>query len=108
MNKKYLAGLFIMVQTGLLFAADQATASYTGFSVLAAGIGMGIAACGCGIGMGTCIASALQGIARQPELTSKLQLNMMLGLVFIETLALYTLFIAIMLLFVNPFIKLFS
>lgn len=103
MNKKYLTGLFILVQTGILCAADQAAASFFGFSVLSAGLGVGVAAAGCGVGVGLCVASALQGIARQPELSGKLLMNMMIGLAFIESLVLYALFIGIILLFANPF-----
>lgn len=103
MNKKYLTGLLVLVQTGILFAADQASASFFGYSVLSAGLGVGIAASGCGVGVGLCVASALQGIARQPELSGKLLMNMMIGLAFIESLVLYALFIAIILVFANPF-----
>ncbi len=63
--------------------------------MLASGIGVGIAAGGCGIGMGLVIASALQGIARQPELQSKLQMNMLIGFALIEAQVLYALFLAI-------------
>lgn len=100
------------VLAGLAFAAGawaaDATVSGNGFfaaSAVGAILGVGIAAAGCGVGMGICIAQALAGIARQPEVMPKLQLNMMIGLAFIETLILYTLFIAIILLFANPFMK---
>lgn len=120
MNKK-IVSLVVVFAGAALAAAAEATANaaapasgnifqavnFLVASVLASGIGVGIAAGACGVGMGICIASALQGIARQPELTAKLQLNMMIGLAFIESLVLYTLFIAIILLFANPFMKYF-
>ena len=65
--------------------------------------GVGIAAGGCGIGMGLVIGSALQGIARQPELQSKLQQNMFIGFALIEAQVLYALFLAIIFIFANPF-----
>jgi len=115
MNRKILATMLVFIAVGAAMATEaavaggnnvelgKALAGFFGSSVIAAGIGLGFAAAGCGIGMGLCIASTLQGIARQPELTSKLQLNMMIGLAFIESQILYVLFIAILLIFANPF-----
>ncbi len=116
MNRKILASMLVLVAVGVAMAAEgavtggnvelgKALASFFGSSVVAAGVGLGIAAAGCGIGMGLTVASTLQGIARQPELTGKLQLNMMIGLAFIESQILYVLFIAILLIFANPFTK---
>ena len=53
------------------------------------------------------IRKALEGIARQPEAGGQLQLSMIIGLAFIESLVLYVLFISIILLFANPFTKYF-
>ena len=66
---------------------------------------LGITASVCGIAQALAIVSALSGIARQPEAAPKIQLNMMIGLAFIESLVLYTLFLGIVILFANPFIK---
>ena len=53
-----------------------------------AGIGAGIAALAAGVGIGRIGGSALESIARQPELASKLQVTMWLGIAFTEALAL--------------------
>jgi F-type H+-transporting ATPase subunit c len=66
---------------------------------------LAIAAGMCGVGMGIAIANAMNAIARQPEAAPKIQLNMMIGLAFIESLVLYSLFLGIVILFANPFIK---
>jgi len=66
---------------------------------------LGVAAGMCGIGMGIAIANAMTAISRQPEAAQKIQLNMMIGLAFIESLVLYSLFLVIIVLFANPFIK---
>ncbi len=87
-------------------AAPHAVGYFTG-TVLAVGLGLGIAASGCGVGMGIAVSRAVEGISRQPEATPKIQLNLILGMAFIESLVLYTLFIGIILLFANPFTKLF-
>ena len=111
MNKKILVQLFLLLGAGVVAAAEtvapggMAAATYFGNSLMASGIGVGIAAGGCGIGMGLVISSALQGIARQPELQSKLQMNMFLGFALIEAQVLYVLFLAIIFIFANPFAK---
>jgi len=63
--------------------------------VLAAGLSMGIAAGLCGIGQGRAAAAACEAIARNPGAAGAIRLAMILGLVFIETLALFTLVIII-------------
>jgi len=93
--------------TGKGQVAREHSTNYFAASVLAAGLAIGLAAGGCGIGQGSAVAKALEGISRQPETASKIQMLLMIGLAFIESLALYALFVGIILLFVNPFTKLF-
>lgn len=64
---------------------------------LAAGLAIGIAAAGCGLGQGRAGAAALDGIARNPNASDKLFTPMILVLALIESLAIYALVIAIML-----------
>jgi F-type H+-transporting ATPase subunit c len=59
--------------------------------VLAAGFSMAIAAAFCGLGQARVAASACEGIARNPAAGGAIRTAMILGLVFIETLALFTL-----------------
>ncbi|MDD9941448.1 MAG: ATP synthase F0 subunit C [Myxococcales bacterium] len=66
-------------------------------AALAAGLAIGIAAAGCGLGQGRAAAAALDGIARNPNASDKLFTPMILGLALIESLAIYALVIAIML-----------
>ncbi len=67
------------------------------FAALAAGLAIAIAAAGCGLGQGRAAAAALEGIARNPNASDKLFTPMILGLALIESLAIYALVIAIML-----------
>jgi F-type H+-transporting ATPase subunit c len=76
--------------------ADIATAA----KYLAAGICMGIGAIGSAIGEGNVAAHALDGMARQPEMSGKLMTTMILGQAITETTGIYSLLIAIVLLFV--------
>jgi F-type H+-transporting ATPase subunit c len=76
--------------------ADIATAA----KYIAAGLCMGIGAIGSAIGEGIAAAHALDGIARQPEMEGSLLRTMVLGQAITETTGIYSLLIAIVLLFV--------
>ena len=56
-------------------------------SVIGAAISIGIAAAGTGVGQGRAAASALDGIARQPDAAGPIVSNLILTLAFIESLA---------------------
>jgi F-type H+-transporting ATPase subunit c len=51
---------------------------------------------------------ALDGAARQPEAAGKLMTQMLIALVFMETMAIYALLVVFLMLFVNPFAKYFT
>ena len=70
---------------------------------IGAGICMGIGAIGPGIGEGIAVSRALEGMARQPEATSTLRTNMLLGCAVAESTGIYSLIIALLLLFMHPF-----
>ena len=59
-----------------------------------AGIGAGLAAIGAGIGIGKIGASAVEGIARQPEVASKIQTAMIIAAALIEGVALFAVVVA--------------
>ncbi len=58
---------------------------------LAVAIGMGAAAFGCGLGQGRIASAACEGMARNPGAAGPIRAAMILGLVFVETLVLFTL-----------------
>jgi len=66
--------------------------------------GMGFAAALCGIAQGLGVKAACEGTARNPEASGKLTVTLLLGLAFIESLAIYALVINLILLFVTPFV----
>jgi F-type H+-transporting ATPase subunit c len=68
--------------------------------LLGAGLAIGLGAIGAGIGIGNVSGKAVEGISRQPELKNDLQQVMILGIVFAETVAIYALVVALILLFV--------
>ncbi|HEY8721388.1 ATP synthase F0 subunit C [Pengzhenrongella sp.] len=51
-------------------------------------LGYGLAAIGPGIGLGIVFGKTIEGMARQPEMTGRLQQTMFIGVAFIEVLAL--------------------
>lgn len=78
---------------------DMAQAIAIMGKAIGAGLAMGIGAIGPGIGEGTAVAHALDGMARQPETTSTLRTNMILGCAIAETTGIYSLLIAFLILF---------
>jgi F-type H+-transporting ATPase subunit c len=72
-------------------------------SAIAAALAIGLAAIGPGIGQGTAASKTVEGIARQPEAEGKLRATLLLSLAFMESLTIYGLVIALVLLFANPF-----
>ena len=69
---------------------------------LGAGICMGIGAIGPGIGEGDAVASACEAIGRQPESKCSVTTTMVMGCAIAETTGIYSLVIAILLIFVAP------
>ena len=80
-------------------AADTA-GSATGSKAVAAAVCVGLASAAAAIGMGLAIGKSAEGISRQPEAAGNIRTSLMLGLVFIETVVIYALIIAILVIFV--------
>jgi len=70
--------------------------------VTAAGFGIAIAAFGCGIGQGIGLRSAVEGVARNPEASGKVTVTLLIGLALIESLCIYALVVALILIFAHP------
>jgi F-type H+-transporting ATPase subunit c len=100
--KRFLLLLVGAGSMALAQAADPAKTSFFGLADAAALMAMAIAAFGCGIAQGNAIGKAMDGIARQPEAAGKIQGALLIGLGFIESLAIYVLVIALIVIFANP------
>ena len=61
-----------------------------------AAIGAGLVTIGAGYGIGRIAASAVEGIARQPEATNKIQTAMLIAAALIEGIALFSAVICFM------------
>ena len=70
-----------------------------GLIAIGAGLCMGIGAIGPGVGAGNAVGKALEGMARQPEMADTIRTNMILGCAITETTGIYSLVIALLLIF---------
>ncbi|AVX19545.1 MULTISPECIES: ATP synthase F0 subunit C [Carboxydocella] len=68
-----------------------------GLIAIGAGLAVGIAAVGAGIGQGIAAGKAFESIARQPEVTGTVRTLLFIALAFMETLTIYGLVVALML-----------
>jgi F-type H+-transporting ATPase subunit c len=70
--------------------AQAAAAPVSPWTPIAAGLGMALAAGLCGLGQGRATASATEALARNPGARPGIFTFLILGLAFIESLALFT------------------
>lgn len=75
--------------------------------VVSAAFGLAMVAVAGSLGQANAISKAVEGIARQPEASGPIQTAMIIGISFIESLTIYALVVALILLFANPFIGYF-
>jgi len=73
-------------------------------SIIAAAIAVSFGAIGPALAEGRSVAAAMEAIARQPESVGPLSRTLFVGLAMIETMAIYCLVIALLLLYANPFL----
>jgi F-type H+-transporting ATPase subunit c len=115
--KVFMATIFgilcVPLFASLAMAAEAAAATFDytkaivlASSVIAAGLSVGLGAIGPGIGMGQGLGGATAAVGRNPEAQGKILLTMMVGLAMIESLAIYTLVIALVIIYANPLLKL--
>ncbi len=70
-----------------------------GLAGLGAGIAIGLCGLGTTIGIGLAAGRALEGSSRQPEMFSKLQTLLLIAIVFMESIAIYSLVVSLLLIF---------
>ena len=106
LQKIVVAVVALLLSPAVLMAAEGASLPsgegvYTFLKAalaLGAGLGIGIASFGGALGQGRAAAAALEGIARNPEAAGKVMTPMIIALALIESLVIYSLVIAFMLL----------
>ncbi|HEX7682178.1 MAG TPA: F0F1 ATP synthase subunit C [Trinickia sp.] len=74
-------------------------------SIAAAAIAVSFGAIGPALAEGRAVAAAMDALARQPESAGTISRTLFVGLAMIETMAIYCLVVALLVLFANPFTK---
>ena len=81
----------------LLQAAGAFSREYAGaWAMLGAGIGAGLAVIGAGIGIGRIGGSAMEGMARQPEMAGRIQTGALILAAFVEGATLFAIVVALL------------
>ena len=95
MTKKVIFLLaLLLIASPMLFAQTPQNQTANGHWVpISAGFSMAIASGLCGLAQAKAVAAAAEGMARNPGASAAIRFALLLGLVLIESLALYTLVI---------------
>ena len=97
-----LAVLLLPMMAGAEEVAGAAADTNSWGYALGAGIAIGFGALGCGIGQGLTAGNTTAGIARNPGAAGSMFTNFILGMVLIESIAIYGLVIGFMLVLSIP------
>lgn len=73
-------------------------------SIICATAAVSIGSIGPSLAEGRAVAAAMDAISRQPEAAGAVSRTLFVGLAMIETMAIYCLVVALLLLFANPFV----
>jgi F-type H+-transporting ATPase subunit c len=93
-NVLFLVTVSMLLLASPVFAQEAGGGGVSGsVTAVGAAIGMAIASGLCGLGQGKAVASAAEAVARNPGAAATIQTLLVLGLAFIESLALFTLVI---------------
>ena len=109
-NRSVLSTVALVLVAGALsplYAQDAAAGTTTPeiakWSIITAGFALAFAAGLAALAQGRAVSSATEAIARNPGAAGDIRGALLLGLVLIESLAIYGLVISLVLLFVKPF-----
>ena len=99
MHKHWMAPVLAVLvmlsaQTPAFAAEEGAAVASAGWIGLGAGLAVGIAAVGAGLGQGRAVAAAMESIGRNPNAADRIQTPLIIGIAFMEALAIYALVIA--------------
>jgi F-type H+-transporting ATPase subunit c len=90
-----LTTMFLLVLgSGMALAQEHAADPSRGYLALAAGLAVGVAGFGAALGQGRAVAAAMESIGRNPNAAGNIQTPMIIGIAFIEALAIYAFVIA--------------
>ena len=94
-----MTNLILSMMPAMLAVADATTIDPKAMAAIGAGIAIGLGALGSSLAMGNLAGKALEAGSRQPEIFSKIQTLMLMAIVFVESLCIYALVVALLLIF---------
>ena len=97
LGKLALYTLFFALLPLAAFAQEGGAGDSSWGYAVGAGLAVGLAGLGCGIGQGLTAGNTTAGIARNPGAAGAMFTNFILGMVLIESIAIYGLLIAFLL-----------
>jgi F-type H+-transporting ATPase subunit c len=104
----------LLVSSPLVFAAEIIPAGESYIKVifafgamLGAGLAIGLGAIGAGAGIGNAANGACQAVGRNPGVQGKIMTVMLVGMAMAESVAIYALVVALVLLYANPYMRFF-
>ena len=110
MSKSVLTTALVLVAGAFfapVYAQDTAAAvvstEVAKWSIITAGFALAFAAGLAALAQGKAVAAASEAIARNPGAAGDIRGSLLLGLVLIESLAIYVLLISLILFFIKPF-----
>ena len=89
-TKLFLIALALFVFASPMFAQTSGADEVNKWVAITSGFSMAIASGLCGLAQAKAVASAAEAMARNPGASATIRFALLLGLVFIESLALYT------------------
>jgi len=98
-------GVAVLAVLGSFWSVALAAAAEVAASGAPVDYTKAIGTIGTGVGMGHGLSGATNAVGRNPEAQGKVLLTMMVGLAMIESLAIYALVIALVVLYANPLLK---
>jgi len=104
----------LLVSSPFVFAAEAIPATdsnskalFTLAAMLGAGLAMGVGAVGAALGIGSIGNAACNAVGRNPGVQGKIMMTMLVGMAMAESIAIYCLVIALVLLYANPYMRYF-
>jgi F-type H+-transporting ATPase subunit c len=80
---------------------------FTVGAMIGAGFAIGLGAIGAGAGIGSACSGACQAVGRNPGVQGKVMTVMLVGMAMAESVCIYALVVALILLYANPYMRFF-
>jgi F-type H+-transporting ATPase subunit c len=90
----FIGAMLAMAGSPALALAADGGSPQDGLIAIGAGLAIAGAAAGAGVGQGRAVGAAMESIGRNPNSADRIQTPMIIGIAFIEALAIYALVIA--------------